>query len=132
MVGEKILIDLWQFWPRGRCLLKRHLPQFSKSWCIFKRIKFKLNVFLEETPTISKNWIYIKSVSSSSTICQIWMSHEFDFKTKVVSWRDTFYIPKNFNLYKRCYLKRHFPQFHKFQYILKISLQETPFTIPKN
>ena len=37
-------------------------------------------------------------------------------------------IPKNFNLYKRCHLKRHFPQFHKFQYILKVS----PSIIPKN
>ena len=33
--------------------------------------------------------------------------------TKGVAWRD-------------------FPQFHKFQYILKVSLQETPSTIPKN
>ena len=44
-------------------------------------------------------------------------------------------IPKNFNLYKRCHLNRHFSQFHnstKFQYILKVSLEETPSTIPKN
>ena len=63
---------------------------------------------LEETPsTIPENWIYIKGVSwkdifhvaknpicikgVSSTIWQIWMSHEFDFKVKDVSGRDTFY-----------------------------------------
>ena len=56
------------------------------------------------------------------------MSHEFDFKAKETSCT----IPKNFNLYKMCHLKRHFPQFHKFQYILKVSLKETPSTIQKN
>ena len=73
MVVGKILIDLRQFLPRGMYLLNRHIPQISKSWYIFKRIKFKLKVSLQETPST---------------------------------------IPTNFNLYKRCYLKRHFPQFH--------------------
>ena len=57
MVVGKILIDLRQFLPRGRCLLKRHIPQFSKSWYISKRIKFKLKVSLQETPsTIPTNF----------------------------------------------------------------------------
>ena len=112
MIVGKILIDLWQFWPRGMCLLKRHFPQFSKSWYIFKRIEFKLNVSLEKIPsTIPENWIYINSVfwkytfhvaktqyalkvslkKTPFTIWQIWMSHKFDFKVKDVFWRDTFY-----------------------------------------
>ena len=70
MVVEKILIDQQQFWPRRRCLLKRNLPQFSKSWYIFKRIEFKLKVSLS---TIPENWIYIKGVS----------------------WKDTFHVTKN-------------------------------------
>ena len=30
MAVEKILIDLRQFWSRGKCLLKRHIPQMFK------------------------------------------------------------------------------------------------------
>ena len=41
-------------------------------------------------------------------------------KLKMSLEETSFTISKNFNLYKRCHLKRHFPQFHKFQYILKI------------
>ena len=68
MVVGKILIDLQQFLPCGKCLLKRHFPQFSKSWYIFKRIEFKLKVSLQETPsTIPENWIYTKSVSWKDT-----------------------------------------------------------------
>ena len=53
-------------------------------------------------------------------------------KLKISLKETLFTIPKKFNLNKRCHLKRHFPQFHKFQYILKVSLEETPSTIPKN
>ena len=63
MIVRKILIDLWQFWLCRMYVLKRHLPQFSKSWYIFKRIEFKLNVSFEGIPsTIPENWIYIKGV----------------------------------------------------------------------
>ena len=72
MVVGKISIDLQQFWPRGRCLLKRHLPQFDKFECLVNLI-LKVKMSLEETPST---------------------------------------IPKNFNLYKRYHLKRHFPLFH--------------------
>ena len=72
MVVGKILIDLRQFWPHGKCLLKRHLPQFSKSWYIFKT-------------TILENWIYIKGVSWKDTfhvaknpICIKGVSSQFD------------------------------------------------------
>ena len=137
MVVGKILIDLRQFWPRGRCLLKRHLPQFSKSWYIFKKIEFKLKVSLQETPsTIPKNWIYIKCVSWKDIFPRDKNSNmkrhlpQFDkfeclmiLKLKMSLEKTLSTIPKNFNLYKRCHLKRHFPQFHKFQYILKVSLQ---------
>ena len=41
-------------------------------------------------------------------------------------------IPKNFNLYKRCQLKRHLLQFQKIGFILKVSLKKTLFTIPQN
>ena len=42
-------------------------------------------------------------------------------------------IPKNFNLYKICYLKRHFSQFpyivKNFEFMLKVSLQETSLAL---
>ena len=33
-------------------LAKRHIPQFSKSWYIIKKIEFKLKVFLKKTPLV--------------------------------------------------------------------------------
>ena len=44
-------------------------------------------------------------------------------------------IPKNFNLYKMCQrwlLKRHLLEFQKIRFILKVSLEKTLSTIPKN
>ena len=106
MVVEKIFIDLRQFWSCGSCLFKRYLPQFLKSWYIFKIIEFKLKVSLQETPsTISKNLIYIKSVS----------------------WKDTFHVTKN----PICIKGVSSSQFDKFEcfmkFILKVkmSLEET-------
>ena len=62
MVVGKILIDLWQFWAHGRCLLKRHHLQFKKIGFILKvslekifstwqKIQYALMVSLEETPS---------------------------------------------------------------------------------
>ena len=46
-------------------------------------------------------------------------------------------IPKTFNLYKmcqrwRCPVKRHLLEFQKIRFILKVSLEKTLSTIPKN
>ena len=92
MVVGKILIDLWHFWPRRMYLLNRHLPQFSKSWYIFKKIEFKLKVSLQETPsTIPKNWIYIKCVSWKDTFHMA----KNPICIKGVSCKDTFHVAKN-------------------------------------
>ena len=110
--------------------MKKHLLQFQK-------IGFILKVSLEKTLSMWQKIQYALNVSleeTLSTIWQIWMSREFYFKVKDVSWSTPFIILKNFNLYKRSLEERlsTIPQFHKFQYILKVSLQETSSIIPKN
>ena len=95
MVIRKILIDLRQFWPYEMCLLKRYLPQFSKSWYIFKRIEFKLKVSLEEISSIiPENWIYIKGVSWKDTFHVA----KNQICIKSVSWRDSFHNLTNLNV----------------------------------
>ena len=83
-------------------------------------------MFLEETPyTIPENWIYIKGVSWKDIFPRDKNSNmkrhlpQFDkfeclmiLKLKMSFEETLSTIPKNFNLYKRCHLKRHFPQFH--------------------
>ena len=118
-----------------RCLLKRHFPQFHK-------IQYIPKVSLEETPSIISQiliyttsgswiWFYIERVSSRDTFHNF---TNFNYTTSVswiwfyiegVSPRDTFYNSKKIGFILRCVFKRHFPQFNKFQYILKGSLQET-------
>ena len=65
-----------------------------------------------------------------STIWQIWMSHEFDFKVKDVFWR-LFRIPKKFNLYKRCCLKRLFTIPQIPIYIESVSSRDTFYNSKK-
>ena len=68
MVVRKILIDLRQFWPRGRCLLKRDFHSFQNHDTHLK--EFKLKVYLQETPLVYIGICEIvESISSSNTFC---------------------------------------------------------------
>ena len=66
-----------------------------------------------------KNLIYTKGIIWRDTIHNSTIP-QIPIYTKGVSWRDTFYNSKKLDLYYRCLLKRHFPQFLKIQYVLKI------------